>query len=277
MKRKTYRNNTLPFVSPPGIPSPVERITGMWEFSFSSHHHGVCHSTPSHLIHLVTRGRYRLRTDGREYEIHAGDVIWYYESENVEWLSNDTPVTFYSVGFDAPWLPPPPLEARVFPGSRTLRRAFEALFDASLLAQPVSRNLGMHTALLQMLAEVHRCQARAGSPAVNVSTSNTPAQLWWGVEKNVRTTRCFRPTLEELSDWAGCSRASLCRACHAATGVSPIRRLRDLRMAEAKGLLLLSTMNVSQIAEYLGYLRVHEFSREYRKYFHHAPTATRIS
>jgi transcriptional regulator GlxA family with amidase domain len=44
-----------------------------------------------------------------------------------------------------------------------------------------------------------------------------------------------------------------------------MRRLRELRLAEAQGLLRFSTLSVSQVAEYLGYPRVHEFSREFSR------------
>ncbi len=260
------------------IPSPVDRITGIWEFSIPGGHRSSCRSLPSYLIHLITKGSYRLRTNGREYDIRTGDVICYYESEEVEWLGDDGLVTFYSVGFDAPRLPPPPLEARVFPGSQAMKKAFQDVYSASLQAEPLSRSLAVHAALLQVLLEVHRHnEAYAKSSMTDISRKDrgSPAQLWWRIEQEVRQKRRYRPSLEEMADWIGCSRATVCRACQTATGESPMRRLRNLRMAEAKGLLLLSTMNVSHVADYLGYPRVHEFSRDYRGYFGHPPTATR--
>jgi AraC-like DNA-binding protein len=42
-------------------------------------------------------------------------------------------------------------------------------------------------------------------------------------------------------------------------------------MAEARGLLSYSTLNVTQTAAYLGYSRMHEFSREFSGYFGHTP------
>ena len=49
--------------------------------------------------------------------------------------------------------------------------------------------------------------------------------------------------------------------------MSPGKRVQKLRMDEAQGLLALSSLSITEIATYLGYPRVHEFSREYALYF----------
>jgi AraC-like DNA-binding protein len=54
-----------------------------------------------------------------------------------------------------------------------------------------------------------------------------------------------------------------------------MRRIQTVRMEEARGLLLFSTLNVTQVAEYLGYPRLHEFSREFSQYFGAPPSRVR--
>ncbi|MHC4874825.1 MAG: helix-turn-helix domain-containing protein [Planctomycetota bacterium] len=54
-----------------------------------------------------------------------------------------------------------------------------------------------------------------------------------------------------------------------------MQRLRSLRMSEARGLLIYSSLNITQIAQYLDYPRVHEFSREFKKYFGVSPRDVR--
>jgi AraC-like DNA-binding protein len=256
------------------VPEPitlpvVEGISGVWKFSRAPGGYHRARSLPGHLLHLVLEGAYRLRTNGREYDVRPRDAIYYHETEEVEWLGNAGRVSFYSVGFLAPGLPPLPVERRVFPSTARLRAGFEDLHAASLLPRDARRALGIHSALLRIVLEIDwwRRPAPADPPE--------SAALWWRLERWLREKRRFRSTLDELAAQAGCSRASVVRACRDATGESPMRRLRQVRMAEAQGLLRFSTLNVGQVADYLGYGRIHEFSREYRSCCGHPPSAAR--
>ena len=73
------------------------------------------------------------------------------------------------------------------------------------------------------------------------------------------------------------SRSSIVRLCRQATGMSPMKRIQQIRMEEAKGLLLSSSLNITEIAQYLGYIRMHEFSREFTLYFGTSPKQFRNS
>ena len=248
---------------------PVEGISGVWRFSREPGGYHRARSLPGHLLHLVLEGSYRLRTNAREYDVRPHDVIYYHETEEVEWLGNAERVSFYSVGFLAPGIEPLPPERRVFPSSAAIRSAFEDLYAASLLPRGPRRALGIHSALLRIVLEIDWWTRPAPGDVPG------GAALWWRIERLLRERRRFRSTIGELAAEAGCSRATVVRACRAATGESPMRRLRQVRMAEAQGLLRFSTLNVGQVAEYLGYGRVHEFSREYRKICGHPPSAAR--
>ena len=46
-------------------------------------------------------------------------------------------------------------------------------------------------------------------------------------------------------------------------------------MAEARGSLKFSTLNISQVAGYLSYPRIHEFSREFRRLCGQSPITFR--
>ena len=246
--------------------SPVESISGIWNFIREP---GGCHrarSLPGHLLHLVTRGSYRLRTNGREYAIGTGDVIYYHETEDVEWLGNKETVEFTSVGFMAPALAPLPLEQRVFRAAPPIRAAFARLLESSLLPPSLTRTLAGHAALLDIL---RRIPGWGEQPRIVPDHSS---RSWWMVEHALRKRRQFRAGLPELCQLGGMSRATLVRACRSATGTSPMRRLRDLRMAEAYGLLQFSTLSIGQIAAYLGYPRIHEFSREFAHACGHPPS-----
>lgn len=61
----------------------------------------------------------------------------------------------------------------------------------------------------------------------------------------------------------------------AAVGISPVRRIKQLRMEMARGLLTYSRASISEIATQVGYERVNEFSRDIRKAFGMSPSLIR--
>jgi len=258
-----------PVVPEPLVPSPLEGISGVWRFSRERGGYRRARSLPGHLLHLVLAGAYGLRTNAREYSIRTGDVIYYHETEEVEWLGNVEPVVFYSVGFIAPQLGPLPAEDRVFASDDRIRAAFEDLYAASLRPRGVRRALELHAVLLGLVLQVEPWRA--------ISAPERPARTesWWEIESLLRERKLFRPTLDELTHLVHRSRASIVRACRAATGTSPMKRIRAMRMAEARGLLRFSHLNVTQVAQYLGYPRMHEFSREFSRCFGLPPSAAR--
>lgn len=247
---------------------PVQTVLGVWKFVREPWLRTGCRSTPGHLLHGVVEGSYTLKTNGRTHAIQPGDVIYYHESEEVEWLGGPTPVTFYSVAFLAPaWAPLPPTQ-RVFPASAAMRHAFRALHEADSATTPMARALGVYTNLLSLLAELERIRR------VPPETPR-PSSLWHELEGEVRRRKQFRASLDDLCHWGRVSKATVVRACRQSTGHSPMARLRQLRIAEAQGLLRHSMLNVSQIARYLGYPRLHEFSREFKRVAGVSPTGQR--
>ncbi len=242
---------------------PVERVTGVWRFERpAGRGYSKCRSLPGHLIHLLVEGEYRLRINGRLHEVAKGDVIYYYEAEEVEWLGNEVDVVFHSIGFLAPSLHPPPIERRVVASTAAVRRAFDRLHSFSLRPASTARTCGVMSALLSVLVEINAVAGEGGRTGA-VPHDNP----WWRVEGELRRQRRFRMPLDEMAAIAHVSRASLVRCCRAATGLSPQQRIAATRMEEARGLLAYSGMNVTQIAEYLCYPRLHEFSREFSRHF----------
>ncbi len=216
----------------------------------------------------MEQGRYQLRANGREYEVEPGNVCYFHESEDLEWLGNEEDVTFISVGFLASALPPLAAEHRLLPADRELADGFRLLLKASADAS-VAGACRQYAALLDMIARLPFCRDSAAASA------DDRAALWRRVESACRERRQFRMSLDEMCGIAGCSRATLVRICREVTGTSPARYLQELRMEEARGLLAFSPMGIGQIAEFLRYTRVHEFSREFRSYFGQPPSSFR--
>lgn len=221
-------------------------------------------SLPGHLLHLVLSGRVRQQCNGRAYELRPGAVMWYHEDEWVTGTAFEVPWVFYTVNFIAPCLPPPSFESRLlFPRLAEVRPAFEALYrdwhDSSLPAP--AREFRVQAALLRILAAL---QAHVrGDQHVRMDPR---ARLWWEIETRARQQLDQPVSLPLMEEWTGASAATIARSCRHAVGVPPMKRVKTIRMSLARGLVRSSELSMKEIAERLGYDRVHEFSRDYRKY-----------
>jgi AraC-like DNA-binding protein len=235
----------------------IREIYGVWRFDRPAGMVGRARSTPGHLIHYVADGGYDLTADNRTTSIEAGDLIYYYESEEIVWRGRDEEVTFYSVGFDAPSLRPPPFGRRHI----AARPELEAVFERALELENGPSTTASHLAQFGLLSQIVLCFH--DSAADEVEPQQSP---WWYIENEVRRRRTFRAALADLGDIAGCSRATVIRECKRSTGMTPMARLRELRLAEARGLLLYSMSSVTDVALQLGYGRIQEFSREFSQH-----------
>jgi len=81
--------------------------------------------------------------------------------------------------------------------------------------------------------------------------------------------------LDAIARLAGMSTRTTNRACKAATGMSPVQRLRELRMTHARGLLQHTDLPVTEVAFRIGYARVQEFPRDFKKRYGHTPREAR--
>ncbi len=250
--------------SPVG-PAPIEGVLLVERFERPRGLRFEASSLPGHLLHVVVRGRVRQSCNGRAYDLGPRSAIWYHEDETVvgEVLA---PWTFYSVNFLAPAMPPPEL------GERELAVRWPAAprACARLLAAWRSdeaeerRTLAVHAALGELLL----CLAPRPAPVRMAGR----ARLWWLVESRARERLDRPPTLAELAELGNASRAAIERACHAATGTSPMRRIKSIRLSLARGLLGRADLGIGEIAARVGYGRVHEFSRDFARRFGVAPS-----
>jgi transcriptional regulator GlxA family with amidase domain len=71
------------------------------------------------------------------------------------------------------------------------------------------------------------------------------------------------------------SKERIVRACRLAVGTLPLKRIKHVRLSYARGLVEFSNLSMSEIACRIGYCRVQEFSRDFRKQFGMTPTEAR--
>jgi AraC-like DNA-binding protein len=234
-------------------------------------------SLPGHLLHFVLSGRVRQQCNGRTYELEPGAVLWYHEDEWVEGIVLQGPWTYYSINFIAPTLPPPAYEARLYsPAPEEIEECFAAVVASwqSDSLSPNARLFAVHSHLLRVLQLLSSASLIAAQETFD-ATSNDSSQLWWKLETRARRDLSQTIGLPQLEEWAGCSAATVARASQAAVGLSPMRRIKQIRLSFARGLVLRSQLSFSEIAVRVGYPRVHEFSRDYKSWFGVSPSQER--
>lgn len=260
--------------SPKPLLVPIQRIVLVDEFGRPERGEYRSASTPGHLIHIVESGEVTQVAEGRPEAFRAGAVVWYHECEPIKGRVLRAPWRFISINFIAPALAPPRDDRRVLPaGPQTLilaRRLLALWRDRSMPA--MERDLRCVGTLAELLLDF--MPLGEVPPQANVYPRNAVA-LWWRVEKQLRERLDEPADLRAIARLAGLSVRTTIRACKAATGQPPIQRLRDLRLAYAHTLLHYSDLSVTDIAFRIGYARVQEFSRDFRRYYGCTPRTTR--
>jgi AraC-like DNA-binding protein len=257
---------------PAPIPPPVIREVpwvNLYERTDPAHRFATS-SLPGHLIQCMVRGSVRQRVSGQEYVLRSGDLIWYYQDELHEGQVQQVPWSYYSINFIAPELSPPPFNRRVWRVGSDVMKLFAAVHDAwhDSTLPPLRKAMRVQGQLLLLLSSLKSGEAETfhADPA---------ARLWWEVERLVREDPSRPMDLPRVAELTASSASTVARACHTALGVSPIRRIKQIRMGYAQGLVHFSATSISEIARRVGYGRIHEFSRDYRKTFGLSPTQDR--
>jgi AraC-like DNA-binding protein len=227
-------------------------------------------SLPGHLIHVCTAGEVEQCAGGITQHFAAGDAIWYFENEPVQGRVLHAPWVFYTVNFRAPSLAPPPLSQRVQPVEPHVIQCIERLFTTWIATDmpAMLRQLRVHILLLELLADLVPVEWQH-------HRADDPTRLWWELERQLRSHLDQSIDLALLEELSGRSQRSINRACRLATGMPPTKRIKQVRLGYARGLVQLSELSMTEIALSTGYSRVQEFSRDYHANFGRTPSDDR--
>lgn len=258
-----------------GVPVGPPLVKNILLVDFYERPTGLCFdasSLPGHLVQLTKTGVVAHEVGGRKYTLRPGDAIWFHEDETVTGEVLEGPWSFYTVNFIAPALPPPPFELRVRRARAKVMRQFDSLLRAWRAedANAAVRELRVHSRLLELLAEI---EDGVGRPF----QMDASARLWWELESELRRDLAQEVNLRRMVAISGKSAATIARTCHEAVGVPPLKRIKEVKMSLARSLVEQSELRMGEIADRIGYSRVHEFSRDYRKHFGITPSDNRRS
>lgn len=245
--------------------SLIDRITRSQHTAFHSS------SLPGHLIHICIEGEVEQRAGGVRQTFGAGQAIWYHENEPVRGIVLHPPWEFFTVNFQAPSLPPPPPDRRVCNVSKKTIERMERLLQIWRATNNggLHRQLQVHALLLKIIFDL--------IPPNTHHRIDSLATLWWQIESIIRSRLDEPVDLKMLEKVSGHSRRQLANVCKIATGLSPMKRVKQMRLSYARGLVQHSELSMTEIALRVGYTRVQEFSRDYNTHFGQTPTNDRAA
>jgi AraC-like DNA-binding protein len=227
-------------------------------------------SGPGHTIHVVTSGRVEQRVNGVRQIFGPGMTIWYYEDEEVDGKILEAPWTFITINFSSPTVMPPPSERRVGSASQELIGRAEKMLQIwrDVKNSPLARHIRLHALLLEILLEVLPESAQA-------FRGDSETRLWWDIEAKLRADLSQPISMAILQKIGRRSQQKITSSCWLAVGMAPMKRMKNVRLSYARGLVQSSNLSMSEIAYRIGYSRVQEFSRDFRRHFGATPTQAR--
>jgi AraC-like DNA-binding protein len=236
---------------------PIENITAVWRFKRPALYRGKTSSLPGHLLHYIIDGSYTVKIGSKEYYPQKGNILYYYGSEEVIWEGNDSAVDFYSVGFIGTGIPVLSPDERIINTAAGMKDKWDSLWEISNNGNLNNRALLSYSILLDILASIFMNNKK--------QIIQTDSNNWQKIEKLIRSEGLYHISINQLSEKAGLSRSSIYCLCRNEVGSTPNQRIKDIRIEEAKGLLKYTQMRIGEISDYLGYKRIHDFSREFKK------------
>ncbi len=238
----------------------VREVSGLWQWARPADYRFPATALPGHLIHFVVRGRLFITWQKKTFTVNEGEMIYYYSNAPFIFETREKPLIFQSIGFYAPLIVPGGDDVRPYAGDPRIALFFRSAARAMAANQAAAFYARLNAFIARLIS--------VGFLSEPISQNH---RHWWQVENHVRRDFQKRFSLADLKAISGLSSAALARDCQACTGLTPIRRVKTIKLNRAKTLLLSPDTNVSDVAYAIGYFRIHEFSRDFKKMFGVSP------
>ena len=150
-----------------------------------------------------------------------------------------------------------------------------SMLDAELTnTRPGTDFVALRLAEIAFIEVLRRAQLDDGARPAFLAALSDPA-LQRALELiHSAPERAWR--VEELAERAGLSRAAFAERFHREVGEPPLRYLRSWRLLRARRQIAGGGVRIRDVAHGAGYRTADGFSRAFRKFFGHAPSALRL-
>ena len=263
------------------IPTPVE---GMWTSYFCSIDGDPCKChlyTPA--VTVMVSGRKRSIIGTRVYEYGAGDIFVTALDMPATWsvleASEETPLAAVSVPLEReiirellPLIPP-------CPGSGCAECALIAksdpqILDAFLRLLAIAGGTTEAKVLAPMIVREIHWRALSGVWGESLRrffTSDSQSARIDSAVQWIRENFTEAFTVEELADRVHMAPSTFYRHFRAVTSLSPLQYQKQMRLHEARRLMLVKDLDAAHAAYSVGYASATQFSREFRRLFGQSP------
>lgn len=132
------------------------------------------------------------------------------------------------------------------------------------LHEEFKRDAGMKSSAMMfcMLSEIYRLKRK--KPIINLKNDENHERIITPVIRYMRERYKECVSLDDICELTGVSKSYLCRIFKKKTGISPIRYLMNIRVEEAKKLLVSTDMRIVYIAEETGFNDISYFCAVFR-------------
>ncbi len=228
-----------------------------WEICESRHKYGP--AVRDHfLIHYIARGKGTFLKDGKVHHLKEGDGFVIFPSETTTYVADcEQPWEYYWVGFSgtaaSKLLAGASLSAKspIFHLSLPLEQVTGCIKDiytnASFSNGGEIRALGLLLVFLSMVTD-SSCQSNKEKHFSSIQSDYVAKAISF-----IQENHSHNISIQELSDFVGIDRSYLYRIFKNILGVSPQDFLIEFRIQRACQLLLETNMDISSIANYVGF------------------------
>ncbi|MCM3785624.1 AraC family transcriptional regulator [Neobacillus mesonae] len=234
-----------------------------------------------YLLHYIESGKGTFRTENRTYHLSDGDIFLIHPSELVSYVSDD----------EEPWR----YRWMAFTGEEADKQVFEAGFRLDRPVLPTNRESKLSALLSTMQSAFFEKKESAHLTSIGClylifaeakerlvmesSVTLTDSQVGRTVKQMIQymSTQYAHPiSIEQMCASLGYNRAYLSRIFKKEIGISPVTYLLKLRIDKSRQLLReRPELSIEQVSASVGLPDALYFSRQFKRFYKHSPSAYR--
>ncbi|WP_366294949.1 AraC family transcriptional regulator [Paenibacillus sp. AN1007] len=254
-------------------PSEFEKASGAWPLRIgrniakSSYHIGP-RTTPYHYLLFVLEGEGTFIQNGQQYPLRARDAFCLFPHVTHEyWTDPEQPLQKIFIAFDGPYAaellsriglsPDNPYRSGVLtPETASSMRSF---MEDVRKTQDSATDLGRLIRFLSLFDRIAR------SPATKDLQPDVATPWLQKGKEYIELHFAGGISVEGVSAHAGVDRTHFAKQFRKAYGLSPVQYIQQLKMKQAKILLMQTTLSLTEVAHSVGYPDLFSFSKAFKK------------